>query len=469
MSEQTSGRDQPSPAGSDRDREFEPTVDMMVNDFDDEGTLDEAEANETAEQQRNEADLLQQEQDMPIEKLLAMYGRYPDGGGPADAAAPAPDASPTPDADGDGEDAAADGDDAEASQSSSASEEAASTQAEKEPATETEASDRDGADAGGPPPAKKARRSALSALYPELEPAGAAKRALRSEAPADDALAAGDDGDESDSSESSGEDSNWRKTIMIGSVYQAAIPDGLSPYGDTPPYENEDRLLWDPAVLRAADVETYLRQVQDARLQQAKGVSAVPNGCHIRDNEQALFLLQQCGHSVEEALRRTQMNNHQQIDTLSLWSEEECANFENGLRFYGKDFYTIQQQKVRTRSVGELVQFYYLWKKTERHDVFANKTKMEKRKYALNPGVTDYMDRFLEEQDRDPSTAGGRGDGDSLPSLQILMATEAAGAQLKRWPAALAPPGSFPAAGSGAMSVMVGAGGRPSPSKLLQQ
>ena len=61
---------------------------------------------------------------------------------------------------------------------------------------------------------------------------------------------------------------------------------------------------------------------------------------------QALFLLQQCGHSVEEAMRRTQMNNHQQIDTLSLWSEEECANFENGLRFYGKDFYTIQQQKV---------------------------------------------------------------------------------------------------------------------------
>ena len=64
---------------------------------------------------------------------------------------------------------------------------------------------------------------------------------------------------------------------------------------------------------------------------------------------QALFLLQQCGHSVEEAMRRTQMNSLQQIDTLSLWSEEECANFENGLRFYGKDFYTIQQQKVGPR------------------------------------------------------------------------------------------------------------------------
>ena len=84
------------------------------------------------------------------------------------------------------------------------------------------------------------------------------------------------------------------------------------------------------------------------------------------------------------------------------------------------------------------------------------------------------MDRFLEEQDRDPSTAGGRGDGDSVPSLQILMATsDSAGAQLKRWPTSLAPPGSFPvsqAGGGGGIPVMMGTGGRPSPSKhLLQQ
>ena len=42
--------------------------------------------------------------------------------------------------------------------------------------------------------------------------------------------------------------------------------------------------------------------------------------------------------------------------------------------------------QVRTRSVGELVQFYYLWKKTERHDVFANATRLEKKKYTLHPG-----------------------------------------------------------------------------------
>ena len=49
---------------------------------------------------------------------------------------------------------------------------------------------------------------------------------------------------------------------------------------------------------------------------------------------------------------------------MSLWSEEECRAFETGLRVYGKDFHSIKQQKVGTRSVGELVQFYYLWKKT---------------------------------------------------------------------------------------------------------
>ena len=34
-------------------------------------------------------------------------------------------------------------------------------------------------------------------------------------------------------------------------------------------------------------------------------------------------------------------------DPMSLWSEEECRNFEMGLRTYGKDFHLIQQNKVR--------------------------------------------------------------------------------------------------------------------------
>lgn len=122
-------------------------------------------------------------------------------------------------------------------------------------------------------------------------------------------------------------------------------------------------------------------------------------------------MLLQCGHNVEEALRRGRLtsagNSTVNSDGMSLWSEEECRNFENGLRIYGKDFHSIQKSKVRTRSVGEIVQFYYLWKKTERHDVFANKSRLDKKKYNLHPGVTDYMDRFLEEQENGNANVAG--------------------------------------------------------------
>merc|ERR1712008_165236 len=56
------------------DGEFEPTADMLVNDFDDERTLDEEEQMEQGSDPDDEIDNLQKEQDMPIEELLAMYG-----------------------------------------------------------------------------------------------------------------------------------------------------------------------------------------------------------------------------------------------------------------------------------------------------------------------------------------------------------------------------------------------------------
>ena len=49
---------------------------MLVNDFDDERTLEEAEALEEQETQNEEIDNLKNEQDMPLEELLALYGNY---------------------------------------------------------------------------------------------------------------------------------------------------------------------------------------------------------------------------------------------------------------------------------------------------------------------------------------------------------------------------------------------------------
>ena len=191
-----------------------------------------------------------------------------------------------------------------------------------------------------------------------------------------------------------GKDYSWKKTIMIGPTYQASVPGGLCSYDDTPPYENEDKQLWDPTRLSEEVSREYLAKSAETQgASGALGVNGIPTGSHIRDDEQALLLLLQCGYNTEEALRRKRMNAVPPADTMSLWSEEECRAFETGLRVYGKDFHSIQNQKVGTRAVGELVQFYYLWKKTERHDVFANSFRIEKKKYTLHPGTTDYMER----------------------------------------------------------------------------
>ncbi|XP_034948669.1 mesoderm induction early response protein 1 isoform X2 [Chelonus insularis] len=216
--------------------------------------------------------------------------------------------------------------------------------------------------------------------------------------------------EEDDDCDYSPDEEEWKKTIMVGSDYQATIPEGLCRYDDALPYENEDKILWNPSYIPEEETEEFLERAQLP----TNKVNALPAGAHIRDDEQALYLLLQCGYNLEEALRRRRMNVLPPTDAISLWSEEECHNFESGLRTYGKDFHLIQKNKVRTRSVGELVQFYYLWKKTERHDIFTYKARLEKKKYALHPGITDYMDRFLEEQE-------GVRDRSSSPNVNCLI------------------------------------------------
>lgn len=127
---------------------------------------------------------------------------------------------------------------------------------------------------------------------------------------------------------------------MVGSDYQAQIPDGLCHYDDALPYENEDKLLWDPNLLFCDDIEDFLKRASLITK------PALPMGAHLRDDEQALFLLQQCGHNIDEALRRLRMNITPTAETMSLWSEEECRNFESGVRTFGKNFHLIQQNKV---------------------------------------------------------------------------------------------------------------------------
>ncbi|XP_069990978.1 mesoderm induction early response protein 1 isoform X12 [Penaeus vannamei] len=426
------------PTGSESDTgdgEFEPTAEMLVDDFDDERTLDEEEDMEEGSDREEEIDTLQKEQDMPIEQLLAMYGGYPPEEGEG------VEAETEEQANGEGEAIQAENENENSNEVEIENVVEAENEVEEQEEPEVISSrsstseenvnnhDKEVKPEVKPERKRREKTSELAQLYADMDtngdtPTTSSSRSLRCHKPVGILSTVGSrqqsEDEEEEEGEYSGEEEDWHKTIMIGASYQAQVPEGLQAYGATPPYENEDKLLWEPGKLSPKQVEEYLRALSHPP-PGSQGVAAIPLGKHVRDDEQALYLLLQCGYNVEEALRRHRMNPTPLASTMTLWSEEECRNFENGLKTYGKDFHLIQQNKVRTRSVGELVQFYYLWKKTERHDLFATKTRIEKKKYIVHPGTTDYMDRFLDEGEGGGVPASWRDNRSSSPSLHALL------------------------------------------------
>ncbi|CAJ1060460.1 LOW QUALITY PROTEIN: mesoderm induction early response protein 2 [Xyrichtys novacula] len=220
-----------------------------------------------------------------------------------------------------------------------------------------------------------------------------------------DTLASSSDEDSDDVAIPSNEE---HKEIMVGSMYQAKIPP-LCPYTcQERAHSSEDQLLWKPGVLPVQDVEEFLMCAQ--RLRGQEGASYLrTHGDTVQDNEQALYELVKCNFNAEEALRRLNFNVKVFSEELCAWSEEECRNFEQGYRVYGKNFHLIQANKVRTRSVGECVEYYYMWKKSDRHEYFTQQaTRLSRRKYNLQSGSMEdgEQDREVGEHEGSNSSSG---------------------------------------------------------------
>ncbi|XP_057697948.1 mesoderm induction early response protein 2 isoform X2 [Corythoichthys intestinalis] len=183
------------------------------------------------------------------------------------------------------------------------------------------------------------------------------------------------------------------KEIMVGSMYQAAIPP-LSPYTyQEQVYNSDDQLLWRPGTLPLHEVEDFLLNVARPRDHEGE-ICKQTCANNVRDNEQALYELLKCNFNAEEALRRLHFNVKVVTEELCGWTEEECRNFENGYKVYGKNFHLIQANKVRTRSVGECVEYYYMWKKSVRHDYFTQQaTRITRKKYTLLSGSMEDGDQ----------------------------------------------------------------------------
>ncbi|XP_011792258.1 PREDICTED: mesoderm induction early response protein 1 isoform X10 [Colobus angolensis palliatus] len=359
-----------SPGGSatSDDHEFDPSADMLVHDFDDERTLEEEEMMEGETNFSSEIEDLAREGDMPIHELLSLYGYG------STVRLPEEDEEEEEEEEEGEDDEDADNDDNSGCSGENKEENIKDSSGQED---ETQSSNDD-------PSQSVASQDAQEIIRPRRCKYFDTNSEVEEESEEDEDYIPSED---------------WKKEIMVGSMFQAEIPVGICRYKENEKvYENDDQLLWDPEYLPEDKVIIFLKDAS-RRTGDEKGVEAIPEGSHIKDNEQALYELVKCNFDTEEALRRLRFNVKAAREELSVWTEEECRNFEQGLKAYGKDFHLIQANKVRTRSVGECVAFYYMWKKSERYDFFAQQTRFGKKKYNLHPGVTDYMDRLLDESE----------------------------------------------------------------------
>ncbi|XP_036383440.1 mesoderm induction early response protein 3 isoform X2 [Megalops cyprinoides] len=356
MAEASFGSSSPVGSLSSEDHDFDPTAEMLVHEYDDERTLEEEELQEGERNFSAEIADLEKEGSMPLEELLAIY-RYE--ASVSTAAGSSMDSSSgeltdeLPDMTLDKEEIAKD-----------------LLSGDYEEETQSSADD-------------------LTPSVTSHEATDFFPRTLRSNTIYD-----GDKESEGEEDGVSPEDS--RKEIMVGSEYQAEVPTCLCSYGENErAYEGEDQLLWSPGVLPENKVRDFL-YATSLRTAEGKASGAAP-GVHVQDNEQALYELLKCNYNTQDALERCRSNAKSSKEESLPWSEEECRNFEHALQIYDKNFHLIQKHKVKTRTVAECVAFYYMWKKSERFDYFVQQNRFGKKKYSSYPGVTDLMDRLVDE------------------------------------------------------------------------
>ncbi|CAD5217640.1 unnamed protein product [Bursaphelenchus xylophilus] len=177
----------------------------------------------------------------------------------------------------------------------------------------------------------------------------------------------------------------WKKEVRVGPNYQAEFP--LPEVKPSSPKEevevlNDSEPLWIPAKLTKKELEDFLvkvyeklHELEDAEVDTTPQANRKPKYDGVTDDEDALFALYKANYDIQKALSKLPYDpaNGPRVTAPKKWrpmSKEDADRFEEAFSEYGKNFFKIHKEKMTDRSVGELINFYYVWKKTERHDMY---------------------------------------------------------------------------------------------------
>ncbi|CAD5213142.1 unnamed protein product [Bursaphelenchus okinawaensis] len=202
----------------------------------------------------------------------------------------------------------------------------------------------------------------------------------------------------------------WKKEVRLGPNYQVEgpLPEAQSPTNkEDVEVKNKSEPLWIPTALPQKQIEDFLLKVskklhelEDEEVDTTPQANRKPKFDGVTDDEDALFALYKAGYDVETALGKLPYTpaNGPRITGPNKWksmTREDVDRFEDAFSEYGKNFFKIHAEKMPNRTVGELVNFYYVWKKTERHDMYI----AARRALGLpeGPKTVDPMELLVEQ------------------------------------------------------------------------
>ncbi|XP_064156849.1 arginine-glutamic acid dipeptide repeats protein-like isoform X7 [Anguilla rostrata] len=156
--------------------------------------------------------------------------------------------------------------------------------------------------------------------------------------------------------------------IRVGPSHQAKLPElqPLPPPGGQVVTENEE-LVWMPGV-NDCDLLMYLRAARSmAAFAGMCDGGSTEDGCLAASRDDttlnALNTLHESNYDAGKALQRLVKKPVPKL-IEKCWSEDEVKRFIKGLRQYGKNFFRIRKELLPNKETGELITFYYYWKKT---------------------------------------------------------------------------------------------------------
>ncbi|OCT70553.1 hypothetical protein XELAEV_18037477mg [Xenopus laevis] len=156
--------------------------------------------------------------------------------------------------------------------------------------------------------------------------------------------------------------------IRVGPSHQAKLPD-LQPFPspDHDTITQHEELVWMPGI-NDCDLLMYLRAARSmAAFAGMCDGGSTEDGCVAASRDDttlnALNTLHESNYDAGKALQRLVKKPVPKL-IEKCWTEDEVKRFIKGLRQYGKNFFRIRKELLPNKETGELITFYYYWKKT---------------------------------------------------------------------------------------------------------